>query len=235
MDASSYTIMVNDTHKTVLTVMFSDRSSQDLTSQATYTSSNTAVAAVNAAGVVTGISVGTTTITATYNGQTYNATVQVVMDTSLKAWYQFDETSGTTAADSSGYGNNGTVINGATWTAGNSGNAVNLDGTDDYIALPAGVVSNANTATVATWVNLDTLSNWTRIFDFGSGTSTYMNLTPKNGANSKIRFAIQNNGSSEQIIDGTSALATGGWHHVAVTLNGATGILYVDGVEVGQQ
>ena len=87
-----------------------------------------------------------------------------------------------------------------------------------------------NTATVATWVNLDTLSNWTRIFDFGSGTSTYMNLTPKNGANGKIRFTIQNNGSSEQIIDGTSALATGGWHHVAVTLNGATGILYVDGV-----
>ena len=234
LDASSYTLMVNDTHKTVLTVMFSDKNSQDLTSQATYTSSNTAVAAVNAAGVVTGISVGTTTITATYNGQAFNATVQVVMDTSLKAWYQFDETSGTTAADSSGYGNNGTVINGATWTAGNNGNAVNLDGTDDYIALPAGVVSNANTATVATWVNLDTLSNWTRIFDFGSGTSTYMNLIPKNGANSKIRFTIQNNGSSQQIIDGTSALATGGWHHVAVTLNGATGILYVDGVEVGR-
>ena len=39
---------------------------------------------------------------------------------------------------------------------------------------------------------------------------------------------------AEQIIDGTSALATGGWHHVAVTLNGATGILYVDGVEVGR-
>ena len=53
-------------------------------------------------------------------------------------------------------------------------------------------------------------------------------------ANGKIRFAIRNNGSSEQIIDGQSAVATGGWHHVAVTLNGATGTLYVDGLQVGQ-
>ncbi len=53
-------------------------------------------------------------------------------------------------------------------------------------------------------------------------------------SNGKIRFAIKLNGSAEQIIDGQSALATGGWHHAAVTLNGATGTLYVDGVQVGQ-
>ena len=82
-------------------------------------------------------------------------------------------------------------------------------------------------------MNLDTVSNWTRIFDFGSGTATNMFLTPKNGANGKIRFAIKNNGSAEQIIDGQAALPTGGWHHVAVTLNGSTGTLYVDGVQVG--
>jgi hypothetical protein len=73
-----------------------------------------------------------------------------------------------------------------------------------------------------------------RILDFGSGTSSYMFLTPKNGANGKIRFAIKVNNSSEQIIDGQAALPTGGWHHVAVTLNGATGTLYVDGAQVGQ-
>ena len=87
--------------------------------------------------------------------------------------------------------------------------------------------------TIAAWVNLDTVSNWMRIFDFGSGTATNMFLTPKNGANGKIRFAIKNNGSAEQIIDGQAVLPTGGWHHVAVTLNGSTGILYVDGVQVG--
>jgi hypothetical protein len=60
-----------------------------------------------------------------------------------------------------------------------------------------------------------------------------MFLTPKNGANGKLRFAIKNNGSSEQIIDGQSVLPTGGWHHVAVTLNGSVGTLYVDGAQVG--
>lgn len=28
---------------------------------------------------------------------------------------------------------------------------------------------------------------------------------------------------ARKVIDGTAALAIGGWHHVAVTLNGATG------------
>jgi fibronectin type 3 domain-containing protein len=146
---------------------------------------------------------------------------------------KFDEASGTTAADATGSGWNGMLVNGPQWAAGSSGNAVDVDGTNDYVALPAGVVSSADTATITAWVYLDAVSNWMRIFDFGSGTSTYMFITPKNGANGKIRFAIKYNGSSEQIIDGTSALAAGGWHHVAVTLNGATGTLYVDGVNVG--
>jgi hypothetical protein len=149
------------------------------------------------------------------------------------AQLKFDEISGTTATDATGSGWNGTLVGGTLWAAGRSSNAVDLDGTNDYVSLPTGALSSCTTCTVAAWVNLDAASNWMRIFDFGSGTSTYMFLTPKNGANGKIRFAIKNNGSSEQIIDGTSALATGGWHHVAVTLNGATGILYVDGVQVG--
>ena len=56
LDASSYTLMVNDTHNTVLTVMYPDRSTQDLTSQASYSSSNTAVATVDTAGVVSAVS-----------------------------------------------------------------------------------------------------------------------------------------------------------------------------------
>ena len=154
-------------------------------------------------------------------------------DTITMARLPFDETSGTSAIDTTGNGWNGTLVGGASRVAGKSGNAVDLSGTNQYVALPSGVVSSNDTITVAAWVNLDTVSNWTRIFDFGSGTATNMFLTPKNGANGKIRFGIKNNGSAEQIIDGQAALPTGGWHHVAVTLNGPTGTLYVDGVQVG--
>jgi hypothetical protein len=144
----------------------------------------------------------------------------------------FNETSGTTANDVSGNGWNGTLTGGAAWATGNSGNAVDLDGTNGYVALPAGAVSSAEAITFATWVNLDTVSTWSRIFDFGSGTSKYMFLTPKNGATGTIRFEIRNGNAFSQI-DGAAALPTGGWHHVAVTLDGSTGTLYVDGQKVG--
>ncbi|RCW39718.1 LamG domain-containing protein, partial [Paenibacillus prosopidis] len=80
--------------------------------------------------------------------------------------------------------------------------------------------------------NLDTVSNWSRIFDFGFGTNNYFYLTPQNGTTGVIRVGIKN-GGGEQVINGTAALPTGGWHHVAVTLDGATGTLYVDGQKVG--
>ena len=97
----------------------------------------------------------------------------------------FNETTGTTANDVSGNSWNGTLTGGASWAAGIKGNAVNLDGTNGYVAQPAGVVSADSAITITAWVYLDTVSNWVRIFDFGSGTSNYMFLSPQNGANSE--------------------------------------------------
>ncbi len=41
--------------------------------------------------------------------------------TGLVGYWNFDEQTGTTASDSSGSGNNGTLVNGPTWTAGKVG------------------------------------------------------------------------------------------------------------------
>lgn len=40
-------------------------------------------------------------------------------------------------------------------------------------------------------------------------------------------------GYNEQVIDGSAPLSTGRWVHVAVTLSGTTGTLYVDGTIAG--
>lgn len=237
LDASSYTIMVNDTHNTALTVMYPDRSMQDLTTQASYSSSNPAVAAVNAAGVVTGASIGTATITATYNGQTYNAIVKAVADISLNTWYKFDETSGTTAADSSGYGNNGTINGGtnATWSTGKYGNAITFSGTNTtaaYVALPGNIVDNLTSMTVAAWVNSSNTADQISLFTAGPAAAPtptkYMMMLLKGS-----RFTITANGNTaEQSISPGGNVTANTWKHIAVTLSGSTGILYIDGVQV---
>ncbi len=148
-------------------------------------------------------------------------------------WYKFDETSGANASDASGNGKNATLAGNPTWVAGKSGNAVNLSGSSQYLNLPVGIVSSLNDFTIATWVKLDTLNTWSRIFDFGTGAGTNMFLTPTSG--SGIRFAITTGGAgSEQRISGSSALTANAWTHVAVTLAGNIGILYLNGQEIAR-
>ncbi len=154
-------------------------------------------------------------------------------DTSVGAYYKFDETGGTMAVDFWGNGNDATLVNGPAWVAGKYGNAVSLDGSDDHVSLPAGIMSPISNCTVACWVKLSSNATWSRIFDFGTGTATNMFLTPQGGAG-KIRYAIRYNGSAEQQIDGTAALPTGSWQHVALTWSANTGRLYVNSVQVGQ-
>lgn len=73
---SSASVISGQTQQLTATATLSNNGSQDVTSTATWASSNTAVATVSA-GLVSGISTGTATISATYGGQTGTATVSV--------------------------------------------------------------------------------------------------------------------------------------------------------------
>ena len=60
-----------------------------------------------------------------------------------------------------------------------------------------------------------------------------MMLTPTSGNTGFPYFAITTTGNSgEQGLDGTSALPTGTWQHLAVVKSGNTGILYINNQEV---
>ena len=75
-------------------------------------------------------------------------------DPTLVGWWWFDEGAGTTAADSSMYGNNGTLMGGATWGIGKFGKAVQLDGVDDYVTVPHNpILCVSSEVTVMAWVN----------------------------------------------------------------------------------
>lgn len=148
--------------------------------------------------------------------------------------YSFNETSGTTASDSTGNGMDGALKGSATWVQGKQDNGLQLNGTDSYVKMPAGILSRVHDITIATWVKANKLGNYARIFDFGSGTNTYMYLSPKvGGGGMKFGITTTGNGPGQEQVINAPALPTGVWKHVAFTLSGKTGILYVDGVQVG--
>ena len=161
-------------------------------------------------------------------GESTNSAQFAVTPTAMVGHWKFNETGGTTAADSVG-SNPGTVVGGS-WAVGKINNAVSLVGAgSSYVSLPTGVVSTLTNFTIATWVYVDANLAWARIFDFGTGTTSYMFLTPVSGGNT-VRYAITT-GSGEQQLNGP-ALSAAAWHHVAITLSGTVGKLYVDGVAV---
>jgi hypothetical protein len=116
---------------------------------------------------------------------------------------------------------------------GRIGSAVHLGGDGEYIAMPNGVVSGlSGDYTVSAWVDPSVNSTWSRLFDFGTGTTDYMFLTISDGTN--VRFAITTSGpGGEQQINGTGLLPLNTWSLVTVTVSGTTGTLYVNGTPVG--
>ena len=75
---------------------------------------------------------------------------------SLVGWWEFEEGGGSTAGDSSGNGNDGTLVNGPVWTSGIIGGALEFDGTDDRVSVPDdGSLDISGAITVSIWLKMD--------------------------------------------------------------------------------
>ncbi len=71
----------------------------------------------------------------------------------LVGWWKLDEGSGTTAFDSSGNGNDGTLEGDPQWVEGQLGEALEGDGSGDYIRVPhSDSLDISDAVTVALWV-----------------------------------------------------------------------------------
>lgn len=146
---------------------------------------------------------------------------------SLIAQYQFDEnlidnTVGTFDAALAG----SAVYSSVAALHKSGSHSLSLNGTDNYLVLPS-ALGNLREMTIASWVNVSNNGSWTRLFDFGNGTSQYMFLTPNNG--SEMRFVLKN-GGDEQIL--SAPRLTSGWKHVAVTLDDSGARIFLNGEEV---
>ncbi len=133
--------------------------------------------------------------------------------------------------DSSGNGNNGTIVGGPTYvTAGRVGASLTLDGIDDYVDCGNGATLDITDAV--------TLSAWIKPED--AGYSEHNPFVAKGDTSYSLKHNTTNT-IEFFIYDGTWYAANsetltfdfnGAWHHVAGTYDGVQLKLYIDGLLV---
>ncbi|MFI6035093.1 family 43 glycosylhydrolase [Streptomyces sp. NPDC051315] len=153
--------------------------------------------------------------------------------------YDFDETSGTIARDSSGHGYHGTYVRTPAFGTGVNGGSFRMSGdsaASPYVKIPNGVLRNAGSVTVSTYAKWQGGSSWQWLFGLGPDSDKYLFASPSNGSSKLYSAITKASWSAESKLTAGSQLTPGEWRHVTVTLDGATGtmVLYVDGVEAAR-
>jgi len=160
-----------------------------------------------------------------------------VAQADLVGYWKFDESTGTTAADSAGGDNNGTLMGEQLeWrpSEGKIGGALWYDGlVDSYVEFPTTGMS-ATSGTIALWGYLaDPQPPQTRYF-FGHTTIPHWNnrlqLYMDNG-NTELDLGI---GDSHTTATGIMLLQTQTWYHITLTWDAGTYVVYVDGEELAR-
>jgi len=128
--------------------------------------------------------------------------------------------------DRSGYGNHGQAVNGATTGPGRIGRAGTFDGTDDYVEIPAAnsLVLGSN-GTVTAWVKFDTLPSGTHQI---LGSLTYQNGLLLNQIGGDFYTYWKSTGGPQVTV--SNAFAVNEWYHLAMTNNGGSLRVYINGV-----
>ncbi|MCX5645879.1 MAG: discoidin domain-containing protein, partial [Phycisphaerae bacterium] len=141
----------------------------------------------------------------------------------LVGWWQFDETSGNVATDSSGQGNDGAIVGPPQWVPGKIGGALQFNGSTYVNCGNKPSLNIRNQITMAFWFKVQAFSNTWETFlakgdgayrsarSGGTGNATHMGVT---GAN---------------YFDAVTVITDNQWHHWAGTYDGTTAKIYIDG------
>ena len=144
--------------------------------------------------------------------------------TGLVGWWRLNESLGTTAADSSGNGNTGILVNSPRWTTGKIGNAVTT--TNGYVNCGTGSsldLANGSAVSMCAWVNP---SSFPGGFEgiMAKRTGSYAYGINFNGGNFQV---YTSGGSGIQIFSYT--LPLGVWTHICGIMSSSPTELYVNG------
>jgi prepilin-type N-terminal cleavage/methylation domain-containing protein len=158
--------------------------------------------------------------------------------------WTLDDCSGVTAIDSSGYGNNGTLVNSPIWstnTPSNKGCSLTLNGSTSYVNIGALPLLHTTTFTISAWIYPTNLrNNYDPIIadnNVGETKANYtLAITRNGGAGGSVVYVqfTDNSGTAVTQSDG-SQVTNNVWHQFTATYDGSVLKLYRDGALVGSK
>jgi len=159
----------------------------------------------------------------------------------VKGSWHFDENSGTTAYDTSGNDNDGTIT-GASWTDGKFDKALSFDGNDDYVDVPdSASLDITGSFSLEAWIIQDSQTSDKAILSkhgTSSSTRTYGLCVSSDTAstpNALMVFFYDSSGNDHTVSETSPIDRTDGWHHIVGVYDGNTLYLYIDGSLVNSQ
>jgi len=155
----------------------------------------------------------------------------------LEGYWKFDEGTGTVANDSSGNNNTGTIVGSPAWTTGKLNDALDF-GNNQYVSVVGSPISSAIASsgqmTATAWVYASSATaSGTIIKDWPTDSSNDQFQLGFQASTGNISGYIkQTNGTIIGPVEATTSLPLNSWHLVALTANGSSTLLYIDGVVV---
>jgi|GEM_PF-2168548 len=164
------------------------------------------------------------------------------------ALFSFNEGSGSSTSDGSGNGHSGALVNSPAWTPGKYGQAIDFDGTNDYVELADHAdftLDPSSSYTWSAWVKNDNFNQWSTVWSQTIDVNNFFYFyAHTNGdahggpvTNGVTVFWWTSGGNKLEAVSTNNVLSAGTWSYITVTYDAslpqATRFsIYVNGADV---